>query len=505
MGLYDYTFYKVIERNAQVYRDRAALIFGGEKITHGKLLEKVDQLSCGLFSVGIRKGDRIGILSQNNLEFIYLYGAAAKIGAIMVPINWRLSKEEIQYTILNAIPKTMFVGSEFEANISPLISKFDSIERYYAIGQPKGNFEAFNDLLRDDRELRTEVEVSSDCSYVIFQTAAVQGKPRGAVLSHQNLILSDLQAMYCWGLKKEDVHILLLPLFHFAGLSLVLAVLQAGGSTIILPKFDVDQVLRHIQEDRVTIFGEFPPMLKNMLDRAQENHYDLTSLRAVVGLDHPETVRRFEEITGATFWTIYGQSETAGFVASSPYFERPGSAGITSVISEVRIVDEYGKMMEIGKIGEIVVRGPMIFKGYWNLAEESKYTFRDGWHHTGDMGRFDEDGYLWYVDRTPAKELIKQGGENIYPAEVEKAILEHPFIEEAVIIGVRDEKWGEAVKAICVLKEGKLLSETELIEFVANRIARFKRPKYVVFTSHLPKTENGHIDREKVKAHFGKS
>ena len=171
---------------------------------------------------------------------------------------------------------------------------------------------------------------------------------------------------------------------------------------------------------------------------------------------------------------------------------------------ELETVDDYGDLVKTGKSGEIVLRGPMVFKGYWNLEKDNEYTFRDGWHHTGDLGRIDKDGYLWYHGPSATKELIKPGGENVYPAEVEKVILEHPAVEEVSVIGVPDPEWGEAVKAICVLKEGALMAENDLIQFVAARIARYKKPKYVVFTSKLPKNEAGLIDRQKVKADYGK-
>ena len=295
----------------------------------------------------------------------------------------------------------------------------------------------------------------------------------------------------------------MLPLFHVGGLSTTLSVMQAGGANIILPKFDVDLALKHIEEDKVTIFGEFPPMLTTLLDKSQEANYDLSTLRAVVGLDQPDTVKRFEQFTKATFWASYGQTETSGLVSLAPYFERPGSAGIPGFMAEVEIVDDYGNILETGKTGEIVVRGPMVFKGYWNLEKDNEYTFREGWHHTGDMGSFDSDGYLWYKGRKAEKDLIKPGGENVYPAEVEKVILQHPLVVEVSVIGVPDKQWGESIKAICVLKNGVTLNENELIEFVAARIARFKKPKYVVFVSSLPKTDGGLINREKVKAEHG--
>ncbi|MBW1984721.1 MAG: AMP-binding protein, partial [Deltaproteobacteria bacterium] len=182
-----------------------------------------------------------------------------------------------------------------------------------------------------------------------------------------------------------------------------------------------------------------------------------------------------------------------------------GSAGIPAFMAEVQLIDGDGNFVETGEQGEIVVRGPVVFNGYWNLDEDNAYTFRDGWHHTGDMGKFDEEGYLFYTGRKPEKELIKPGGENVYPAEVEKTILEHPLVEEVSVIGVPDSKWGEAIKAVCVLKKGESLDETELIEFVASKIARFKKPKHIVYVNELPKTGDGSIDRNKVKEEHGKS
>ncbi len=498
MGIYDFTIYSIIKRNAIVNGERTAWIFGDEKVTHQEYLERVDRLACGLSKAGLEKGDRIGVLAQNNLEFAYLYGAAAKLGAIMLPINWRLQSEEVEYIISDGAPKLIFTDSEFQAQVAPLISKFDFLESCYAMGAAEGDFAAFNDLMQNEGDTH-ESDVNTDDPYVIIHTAAVAGKPRGATLSHRGIINSNIQSMYIWNITAEDCHLCMLPLFHIAGLGTTLTLLHAGGTNVILAKFDADLALKHIQEDRVSVFVEFPPMLSTLLERNDELKYDLSSLRVVGGLDAPDTMKKYEEITGGTFWTGFGQSETSGFVSFAPFFEKPGSAGIPGFMAEIKLVDIHGNFAETGKTGEIVVRGPLVFNGYWNLEEDNAYTFRDGWHHTGDMGRFDEDGYLFYAGRMPEKELIKPGGENVYPAEVEKVILEHPMIEEVSVIGVPDKRWGEAIKAVCVLKKGESLKESELIEFVASKIARFKKPKHVVFVPDLPKNDDGTIDRVKVK------
>ena len=502
MGLYDYGIYQVIKRNAKIQVNRTALIFGNQRISHRQLLENVDRLSNGLRNCGLKRSDRIGVLSLNSLEYIYLYGAAAKIGAIMLPINWRLNPQEVEYVIFDGSPKVLFVGSEFQPMIHPLTSTFHFIDHYFSMDKAKGIFRNFDELMENGKIL-PEVGAPVNDPYVIIHTAAVSGKSRGATLSQAGLIINGLQFMRYWHLTEQDRHLCMLPLFHFGALGTSISVMQAGGINIILPKFDVDLALRHIQKDKGTLFGEFPPMLTSLLDKAQKDHSDISSLRNVVGLDQPDTIKRFEEITKGTFWAFYGQTETSGLVTLSPYFEKQGSSGVPVFMAEVVVMDDDGNLLETGKTGEIAVRGPMVFKGYWNREDDNKYTFRDGWHHTGDMGSFDSEGYLWYKGRKSEKDLIKPGGENVYPAEVEKVILEHPLIAEVSVIGVPDTQWGEAIKAICVIEKGKTVSEDELIEFVAARIARFKKPKYVVFVSHLPKTNEGLIDKEKIKTQYG--
>jgi long-chain acyl-CoA synthetase len=498
MGLYDFTIYSLIERNAKLYANHAAWISEEEKITHRQLLEKVCRLSGGLLNAGIQKGDRIGVLALNCLEFVYLYGAAAKIGAIMVPINWRLQPEEVEYIIKDATPKMVFADAECQKLSAPLVSNFDFIEKSYSMGPANGEFASFQDLLAGEDDC-AEVDICADDAYVIIHTAAVAGKPRGAILAHKNLIAANLQSIYNWNLTPKDCYMCVLPLFHIAALGACLNVMHAGGANVLLPKFEPDPVLKHIQENKVSLFIEFPPMLSTLLERNKDLKNDLSSLRILGGFGTPEIVEQYEKTTGGTFWTGFGQTETASIITYGVYKEKPGSAGYPGVLTDMEIMDDYGNFVETGRTGEIVVRGPLVFKGYWNLEKETEYTLRNGWHHTGDMGRLDEDGCLFYAGRMPEKELIKSGGENVYPAEVEKAILGHPLVEEVSVIGVRDKKWGEAVKAVCVLKKGEELAESELAEFVASKIARYKKPQYVVYVSGLPKAEDGSIDRAKVK------
>jgi len=480
------------------------LICADERITYGQLQERADRVARGLSHAGVDKGDRIGVLAENSAEFVYLYAAAAKVGAVVAPINWRLKPDEIEFVISDVSPKLMFVGDNLQDMAAPLISLIGCVQRSYSMSGGNQGFAAFEDLMQNNGKC-SDVDVCSDDPYLILHTAAVSGKPRGAVISHGGLVMSCLQTLACWNLSERDCNLGSLPLFHVTGLVFWLTVMQAGGTNVILPRFDADLALKHIQNDKVTIFAEFPPILTTILDRNKELNCDLSSLKIVGGIEHPDTVKRCELETGATFWAAYGQSETSGLVSYAPYFERLGSAGRQGLMTEVEIMDDHGNFLPPGATGEIVVRGPIVFKGYWNLEEDNEYTFRHGWHHTGDLGRMDGDGYLWFEGRAPEKELIKPGGENVYPAEIEKVILEHGDVKDVVVIGVPDTQWGEAVKAVCVLNEGAGLAPADIIEFVAARIARFKKPKYVVFVSELPKTGDGSFDREKIKADFGKA
>lgn len=502
MGLHDYTIYSLIQRNSRLHADQPALVFGEEKILYRQLLDRVDRLAAGLQRIGLQKGERIGVIAQNDPAFFYLYGAAAKIGAVMLPINWRLNPEEVDYIIADGRPKVIFVATQFQQLSASLITSADFIRKTYSPGASYGDFAAFEELMGDKSD-DVPVNVNGEDPYVIIHTAAVGGKPRGAVLTHSNMIAANLQSMVAWNLTDTDCHLCALPLFHIAGLGACLNILHAGGCNVLMSKFDPDLALKHIQEQRVSLLPEFPPILSTLLERNKKLQYDLSSLRIVGGLDAPETIEQYEQQTGGTFWTGYGQTETTGMITYGAFTAHPGTAGIPGVLTELAIMDEAGDILATGQTGEIVIRGPLTFQGYWNLEKETGHTFRYGWHHTGDLGLLDENGHLRYAGRMPEKELIKPGGENVYPSEVEKILLTHPLVEGACVIGVPDEKWGEAVKAVCVIKNKGKLAAPELAEFVASKIARYKKPKYIVFISQLPKTKDGTVDRTKVKEEYG--
>jgi acyl-CoA synthetase (AMP-forming)/AMP-acid ligase II len=506
MGLRDYTIYDLICRNAVLYPERDCIVFDHKRVTHKAYKDACDRLAAGLLQAGVVAGDRLGVVAHNSDQYLILYGAAAKIGAIVLAVNWRFQQDEMAYVLNDAGPKLVFSGPNFQKDVAAACKKIDTIKNCYAIGAENASdgFLPFEDLYTD-LEADADIDVSADAGFVIIHTAAVSGRPRGALLSQKNIFNITLQSMQSENLNPDDCHICILPLFHIAGLALAMSTMHAGGKNVILAKFDAQQALKLIETEKGTTFFNFAPILKMLIDKydALGGQIDVSSIRSVGGLDHPDNIKRFKQIApNVSFRAGFGQTE-AMLVTSARYEERPGSAGKPTPISRVALFDDHDNEIPVGAEGEICVRGPAVFLGYWGLEEETAYTFRNDWHHTGDIGRFDSDGYLWYVKRKSEKELIKPGGENVYPVEVEKVILSHAAVAEASVIGVADRQWGEAIKAVCVLKDGAALTEKTLTDFVVGKIARYKKPKFVTFVNALPKKDDGTIDRDQVKKEHG--
>jgi len=504
MGVRDFTIYDFIYRNAQLYPNRDAIVFNERRLTHKEYKNKCDSFAAGLVKAGVQLGDRLGIVAHNSDEYMILYGAAAKIGAIVLAVNWRFQKDEVEFVLKDCTPKIVFAGADYQKTVGEIAKGSDFIEKCYGIGDGdlQAGFLSFDSLM-DSPDGNDAPDFSEDAGFVIIHTAAVEGHPRGALLSHGNCIYSSLIAMGEYELDHEGCHMCILPLFHVAGLNLSIAMMHAAGKNVILERFDPELTLQLIEKEKGTVFFNFAPILGMIMDKYDEGSYDISSIKHLSGMDHPDNIKRFMGLApDAMYHTGFAQTEAMG-VSGCPIAEKPGSAGKPTHLARVALFDDLDNEVPVGTPGEICVRSPTVFLGYWGLEEETAYTFRNGWHHTGDVGRFDEEGYLWYVKRKAQKELIKPGGENVYPIEVEKTILEHPTVTEVSVIGVSDPKWGEAIKAVCVLKPGESLDDKELIEFVGSRIARYKKPQQVVFVDSLPKTDDNEIDRDQVKKDHG--
>lgn len=504
MGIHDLTIYDIIAGNARLFNDKPAWIDTDEDQPHSfaRIKTAVDANATGLRQAGFRKGDRIGIIGKNCLDYFLWVGAAAALGGLVVPINWRLSADEAAFNLDDTRPFLVLAEHEDPAYLDAIRAKVSGAMSFYNLRAGRGPFE--NPPRTDPQPVDFSPEpVSTDDGLLIIHTAAVAGCPRGAVLSHGNLWCADMHLMAGLGIVPEDVHLSLLPFFHVAGLAMALMSFHAGAFNVNMPKFDATAAVDLIAQHRVSLMFDFAPILQSLLDQQAERQSDIGTLRAVLGLDTPETIERYQTLTGGTFYCLYGQTETSMLASMDMYNRCPGSAGRPLPLAAVSIVDETDHPVASGQVGEITVQGPIVFQGYWGLEEETQWTLRNGRHHTGDLGHLDQSGQLWYDGRKPEKELIKPGGENVYPTEVEQVIRQHPAVDDVVVFGVPDPKWKEGIKAVCTLKPGRTLTGKALVNFVGKRIARYKKPHYVQFIDCFPLTADGGIDRAGTKVRYG--
>jgi acyl-CoA synthetase (AMP-forming)/AMP-acid ligase II len=493
------TVYDLITRGDAVHGDATAVIQGDRSLSFRQLRRRVDQLAAGLVELGIGAGERICVLAQNDVTYLELYGACARQGFIAYPINWRLTGPEVERVVERAQPTMMVVDASTQALVGDWLGAAGVTHRYQ-LGEGTGAGSAPLAALYRKGVAPAPADVSADTPFAVISTAAVDVVPRGAVLTHANVIAANLTTIGCLGLTARDRYLVALPLFHVTALAMAMAHMHAGGANVIVSRFDPAEAVALIDRHRITHVSDFPPVLASLLDAAEKAGSALPSLTHVSGLDAPQTIQRLHEKTKAQFWTGFGQSETSGFVTIQRVTERPGASGRPVPAAQVRLVDEYDREVAVGTPGEIVVRGPLVFQGYFGQADVTAYTFRNGWHHTGDVGRFDADGYLHYVKRKPEKELIKPGGENVYPAEVEAVIMQMASVTGVCVYGIPDAKWGEAVKAVVEVATPGTHTAQQVTDFVGDKIARFKRPQVVAFCEALPRTAEGAIDREAVKA-----
>jgi acyl-CoA synthetase (AMP-forming)/AMP-acid ligase II len=503
MSVHAFTVYDMIARGASVYGDAPAVIQGDRPLSFREFKRRVDDLAAGLQALGIGKAERVCVLAQNDAAYLELYGACARQGIIAYPINWRLTGEEVERVMERAAPRMMVADGSTLGVVADWPQRFKAVPHWYQLGDSAGpGFKPF-DSLYGTAGGPAAADVSPADPFAVISTAAVDVIPRGAVLTHANVVAANLTAMACIGLTPADHYLLALPLFHITALGMAMAHMHAGAASVLVPRFDAEEAVRLIDRHGITHVSDFPPVLQSLLDAAEKLGSKLPSLKHVSGLDSPQTIERLHESTGARFWTGFGQAETSGFVSLQRVSERPGAAGKPAPLCQIKLVDDYDREVPVGTPGEITVRGPLVFQGYFAQPDVTAYTFRNGWHHTGDVGRFDADGYLHYVRRKPEKELIKPGGENVYPAEVETVIMQMDGVSGVCVYGIRDAKWGEAIKAVVEVKAAGRYTAQQVSDFVASKIARFKRPHVVVFTEALTRSAEGGVDREAVKAKWG--
>ena len=497
------TLATMAEKNARLYPSNTAVVCGNTHVTYSAFNHQANRLARIFRRKGVSKGNRVAILSRNCHRFVEVLFALSKLGAILVPLNWRLSPGELSYIVRDSDSMILVLGEGLGGVVQTLRDQLSSdiqiveVASLYREASQEGIGDA--DL---------SLDVYDDDVVVQMYTAAVEGRPRGAELTHGRYVATATNVTVALSLTNADANLVVVPLFHTFGLDQTIAILSSGGKSVILGDFDAAIVSEIIERERVSFLSSVGQQLPELVEEMRKNPRDITSLRIVMGSGASSEIKDAirGRAPGVRFISgVYGQTE-CGMMATVCDAEEAAArgdrcAGRVVALSEVRIFSEDDVELPPGQVGEIVVRGPSVMAGYYNLPEVNAETFRNGWLHTGDLGRLDEDGYLHYVDRK--RELIKSGMENVYPQEVESILVTHPAVKEVAVIGIPDERWGEAVTAIVALRQEGSATSDELIEFCRERIASYKKPKYVRFVDELPKDSAGRIWREQVKAKHG--
>ncbi len=486
----------ILTNSAAEHPNAPAIRLGDLELTYAALDQASARLAGLLRARGLGRGDRVGVMLPNVPEFPIAYYGVLRAGGVVVPMNVLLKRREIAFYLQDSGAELLLAWQGFcaEAREGAGDAGAELIE--IASG-------SFDQMLAEVEPESALAETGEGDTAVILYTSGTTGKPKGAELTHLNLYRNaEISSRTTCEVGPGDVVLGALPLFHSFGQSVGMnASLLVGACLTLVPKFDPGEALATIERDAVTHFYGVPTMYGALLNHPERESFDTSSLRNCItgGASMPvEVLRGFEDAFGAIILEGYGLSETSPVACSGhPDMERkPGSIGTPIEGVEMRIVDEDDNDVEPGEVGEIVIRGHNIMKGYWHKPEASAETMRGGWFHSGDMARTDEDGYFYIVDRK--KDLIIRGGYNVYPREVEEVLYEHPKIREAAVLGIPHDQWGEEIGAAVVLHEGEQLSAEEVSAYVKERIAAYKYPRAVWFLDELPKGPTGKILKREI-------
>ena len=528
---------ETLTKALKLFPQKQAIVCGGKHWTYQEFCSRIYQLSRCLKRIGLKKGDKAAILHPNCHTFLEAYYAIPQIGAISVPINYRLSPREIAFILQDSESKILIADSTFRNQLDPIRKEIRGIRKVLWTGEDKGNASPPDPPAKASARGGARGNCSMDLNYEealqqedsgafpgprmigediaqIYYTSGTTGRPKGVMLSHKNVTTHALGTIAELHLTDRDVWVHVAPLFHLADAWATWAVTWVGGTHVTVREFDARAVLETIQREKVTLTNLIPTMLNLMVNHPDVGKFDYSSLRVLLSGGAPiasEVVRRIVETFKCDYIQTYGMTETSPYLTLSILKEHlkklpdedrlrfKSKTGREFIGVALKVVNEQGKEIkgDEKEVGEIIVKGDIVTKGYWKLPEETKKSIKKGWLYTGDMAVMDEEGYVTIVDRK--KDMILTGGENVYSTEVENVLYMHPSILECAVVGVPDQKWGEAVKAILVLKPGQKATEQEIIQFCKERIAHYKAPKSIDFIATLPRTGSGKIHKKNLR------
>jgi fatty-acyl-CoA synthase len=499
-----------IRRPSRLYADKIAVIDGDRRFTYREYRERCNRLANALLALGVRKGDRVCILSPNSHFFLESFFGTSQIGAILVPLNYRLTHEDHEYIIGHAGVKVVLVDREYAKVVDAIRPKLATVEHWivakYDGETPAGWTDWDEWVAAASPEEPPFVERDENDVVSINYTSGTTARPKGVMLTHRNCTMNAWGLIAHLGISHDDVELWTLPMFHCNGWGGVYALTGMGGTHVVLRAVDGQRIWELIEREKVTFACMAPAVLRTILDYPDRDRYEVTTRPrfVVAGAPPPAAfIERLEKELGWEFIEIYGLTETAPLLTvSKPDFHtraedwtRRSRAGVATIGVEIEVRDEQGRPVPQDEqtIGEVCARANVVLKGYWEQPEETAKAIRDGWFYTGDLAVWDETGSIHIVDRK--KDVIISGGENISSPEIEDALYQHPDVEECAVIGVPHEKWGETPLAIVVLRSGAQADERAVIDFCRERLAHFKCPTRVEFVPELPRTATGKLQK----------
>lgn len=512
MGIYTINLGSTLRRSARRYPERLALVsHEGERLSYRELERLSNRFANGLLRLGFRKGDKAAVLSLNCNEQLIAFFGVFKAGGVVVPINTRFAGPEMVWVLDHSDASFLIFSSDFEDRVQALRSDIKGVKSYVRIGvgSPTDTL-GFHEVLDKGGDEDPPVAVFGDEDAFTVYTAGTTGRPKGVLLTHNSLIWNCVNWVHSNTYRAGDLVLQVFPLYHVAAIGSVLTYLYLGGTIYLKKTFDPKDCMETLQRERITRWAAAPTVFNVLLQLPDIERYDTTSVTLLgsgAAIMPIETAQRLRKVfPRAQLFDNYGMTEASGGITTlSPQdaARKVACVGTPLIGVEMRVLDEKGMDVTPGEVGEVVFRGNNLMKGYYKDEAATEEAMRGGWMRTGDLGRLDEEGFLYIVDRK--KDMIITGAENVYPREVEEALYAHPGVAEAAVIGIPDTKWGEAIKAVVTLRPGTAISEKELIDHCRERIAGFKCPKSVDFVQELPKNPAGKILKRVLRERYGKS
>lgn len=501
-----YTLGDISKKSAISYPDYTATVFEGTRLTYRELDHRVNRLANALMELGYQKGQRLAVLAENSHKYLEVYFAAAKLGMSVTPLNFRLSDAEIEFVAKDSEAVGFLAADGYEERAGNLKGALPHICNWVSLDRPVDGFLYYEDLLAAAPDSDPGVPVDENELAILMYTGGTTGLPKGVMMSHRNVMTALISAVISSQFSSQDATCFVLPLFHVSFWP-ALTMLMVGGKVVINRKADLNGILQLIQDERCTHINAVPTVYGWLLQLADVDAYDLSSLRSMTYAGSPfppEVLKQCIQKFGNIFSQGYGMTEALGAtgLAERDHVQTRllSSAGKAVPCADVSVFDQNDQPAGTNDIGEIVVRGRHVMMGYWKNPELTEKVLRGGWYHTGDMGYLDEKGYLFLVDRKA--DMIVTGGENVYPKEVEDVLYQHPAVLECAVVSAPDDRWGERVQAVVVLKSGETATVDDLMQFCRASLGGYKCPKAIEFWASIPKTPVGKILRKDIKKTF---